>query len=64
MAFIVALLQLSLVSLPGREKEDQFLHMVVASFLQKRSLYVSKVEGGYQVRDCNSIVSHVFGRWQ
>ncbi|XP_037092305.1 TBC1 domain family member 23-like [Pollicipes pollicipes] len=32
----------------GREKEDQFLHMVVASFLQKRSLYVSKVEGGYQ----------------
>ena len=40
---------------PGREKEDQFLHMVVASFLQKRSLYVSKVEGGYQVNNLEGV---------
>ena len=32
----------------GREIEDQYLHMVVASFLQKSSLYVSLAKGGYK----------------
>ncbi|XP_065342943.1 TBC1 domain family member 23 isoform X2 [Cloeon dipterum] len=31
----------------GREEEDQYTHMVVASFLQKHTTYVSMVAGGY-----------------
>jgi len=31
----------------GREEEDQYTHMVVASFLQKLTTYVSLVAGGY-----------------
>jgi hypothetical protein len=31
----------------GREEEDQYTHMVVASFLQKHTHYVSMVAGGY-----------------
>ncbi|XP_071454537.1 TBC1 domain family member 23 isoform X1 [Hetaerina americana] len=32
----------------GREEEDQYTHMVVASFLQKHTHYVAMVTGGYQ----------------
>lgn len=31
----------------GREQEDQYVHMVVASFLQRNSQYVSLAKGGY-----------------
>lgn len=31
----------------GREEEDQYVHMVIASFLQKHRQYVSIAEGGY-----------------
>ena len=31
----------------GRDQEDQYVHMVVASFLQKRHQYVSLARGGY-----------------
>jgi TBC1 domain family member 23 len=31
----------------GREDEDQYVHMVVAHFLQRHSKYVSVVNGGY-----------------
>ncbi|XP_033641128.1 TBC1 domain family member 23-like isoform X2 [Asterias rubens] len=31
----------------GREEEDQYLHMVVANFLQKKTQYVSIVAGGF-----------------
>ncbi|KAG5890070.1 hypothetical protein JTB14_003635 [Gonioctena quinquepunctata] len=31
----------------GRNEEDQFTHMVVASFLQKHTQYVSLLSGGY-----------------
>ena len=32
----------------GRQEEDQYTHMVVASFLQKHTQYVSMVASGYQ----------------
>lgn len=32
----------------GREAEDQYVHMVVASFLQRNTQYVSLAKGGYQ----------------
>jgi len=32
----------------GREEEDQYLNMVVSSFLQKNTSKVSLVSGGYQ----------------
>ncbi|RMX51497.1 hypothetical protein pdam_00014843 [Pocillopora damicornis] len=32
----------------GREEEDQYVHMVIANFLQKKSKYVSIARGGYQ----------------
>lgn len=32
----------------GRQEEDQYTHMVVASFLQKHTQYVSMVSNGYQ----------------
>ncbi|XP_054169013.1 TBC1 domain family member 23-like [Oppia nitens] len=32
----------------GRDEEDQYVHMVVASFLQKHHQYVSLAYGGYQ----------------
>lgn len=32
----------------GDETEDKFLYMVIASFLQKGTSFVSKLEGGYQ----------------
>lgn len=32
----------------GRNEEDQYAHMVVASFLQKHTQYISMVTGGYQ----------------
>uniref|UniRef100_A0A2R5LAK4 TBC1 domain family member 23 n=2 Tax=Ornithodoros turicata TaxID=34597 RepID=A0A2R5LAK4_9ACAR len=32
----------------GREEEDQYVHMVVSSFLQKHLQYVSLVRGGYK----------------
>jgi hypothetical protein len=31
----------------GREEEDQYVHMVVAHFLQKGSQFVSLARGGY-----------------
>ncbi|XP_013415519.1 TBC1 domain family member 23 [Lingula anatina] len=31
----------------GREEEDQYVHMVVANFLQKHTAYVSVARGGY-----------------
>lgn len=31
----------------GREEEDQYVNMVVASFLQKQVTYISQVRGGY-----------------
>ncbi|XP_068209839.1 TBC1 domain family member 23 [Palaemon carinicauda] len=31
----------------GREQEDQYVHMVVASFLQRNTQYVSLAKGGY-----------------
>lgn len=31
----------------GRNEEDQYTHMVVASFLQKQTQYVSLLTGGY-----------------
>ncbi|XP_071958393.1 TBC1 domain family member 23-like [Antedon mediterranea] len=31
----------------GREEEDQYVHMVVANFLQKKSQYVSIASGGF-----------------
>jgi len=31
----------------GREDEDQYVHMIVAHFLQRHSQYVSIVSGGY-----------------
>jgi hypothetical protein len=34
----------------GRVEEDQYTHMVVASFLQKHTHYVSMLTGGYQGR--------------
>lgn len=36
----------------GREEEDQYTHMVVASFLQKLTTYVSLVAGGYSGNFC------------
>lgn len=32
----------------GRQEEDRYTHMVVASFLQKHTQYVSMVDNGYQ----------------
>jgi len=32
----------------GREEEDQYVHMVVANFLQKKTKYVSFARGGYK----------------
>ncbi|XP_055593027.1 TBC1 domain family member 23 [Uranotaenia lowii] len=32
----------------GRQEEDQYTHMVVASFLQKNTKYVSLLTGGYE----------------
>ncbi|XP_061188960.1 TBC1 domain family member 23-like [Saccostrea echinata] len=32
----------------GREEEDQYVHMVIANFLQKHYQYVSFAKGGYQ----------------
>lgn len=32
----------------GRQEEDRYTHMVVASFLQKHTQYVSMVTSGYQ----------------
>ncbi|CAN8013957.1 unnamed protein product [Ixodes persulcatus] len=32
----------------GREEEDQYVHMVISSFLQKQLQYVSLVRGGYK----------------
>ncbi|XP_064122970.1 TBC1 domain family member 23-like isoform X4 [Macrobrachium nipponense] len=31
----------------GREQEDQYVHMVVASFLQRNTQYISLAKGGY-----------------
>ena len=31
----------------GREEEDQYVHMVVAHFLQKNHQYISVTRGGY-----------------
>lgn len=31
----------------GREEEDQYVHMVIANFLQKTTQYVSFARGGY-----------------
>lgn len=32
----------------GRQEEDRYTHMVIASFLQKQTQYVSMVTSGYQ----------------
>jgi hypothetical protein len=32
----------------GREEEDQYVHMVVASFLQRNTQKVALLSGGYQ----------------
>lgn len=31
----------------GRDEEDLYVHMVVASFLQKHQQYISLAQGGY-----------------
>lgn len=36
----------------GREEEDQYVHMVVANFLQRKTQYISLARGGY-AGDCN-----------
>ncbi len=38
----------------GRDEEDQYLHMVIASFLQKGMQYVSLARGGYAGEQCRS----------
>ncbi|KAB7496414.1 TBC1 domain family member 23, partial [Armadillidium nasatum] len=40
----------------GREAEDQYVHMVVASFLQRKTQYVSLAKGGYQA--FHSLLAH------
>jgi hypothetical protein len=40
----------------GRVEEDQYTHMVVASFLQKHTHYVSMLTGGYQGKYSNSML--------
>ncbi|XP_067009711.1 TBC1 domain family member 23 isoform X2 [Anabrus simplex] len=49
----------------GRLEEDQYTHMVVASFLQKHTHYVSMLSGGYQAIHeyfgediCSCLVEH------
>lgn len=32
----------------GRNEEDQYTHMVVSSFLQKHTLHVSMLTGGFE----------------
>lgn len=41
----------------GRLDEDQYTHMVVASFLQKHTQYVSLLTGGYQGNSTTSEVT-------
>lgn len=52
----------------GRVEEDQYTHMVVASFLQKHTHYVSMLTGGYQGKYSNVcftlLVLHVFKGWR
>lgn len=44
----------------GREEEDQYVNMVVASFLQKQVTYISQVRGGYAaLHDLISEESHL-----
>ncbi|XP_022658895.1 TBC1 domain family member 23-like isoform X3 [Varroa jacobsoni] len=44
----------------GREEEDQYVNMVVASFLQKQVTYISQVRGGYSaLHDLISEESHL-----
>lgn len=40
----------------GRDEEDQYVHMVVAYFLQKGITYVSVARGGYRGKDKNSVL--------
>ena len=44
----------------GREQEDQYVHMVVASFLQRNTLYVSLAKGGFQGTHCFFIYFLIF----
>ncbi|KAH8023020.1 hypothetical protein HPB51_009624 [Rhipicephalus microplus] len=37
----------------GREEEDQYVHMVISSFLQKHLQYVGLVRGGYKGKQCS-----------
>lgn len=37
----------------GRNEEDQYTHMVVSSFLQKHTLHVSMVFGGFEGKYSN-----------
>ncbi|CAN7980296.1 unnamed protein product [Ixodes pacificus] len=41
----------------GREEEDQYVHMVISSFLQKQLQYVSLVRGGYKGKHAARSVS-------
>lgn len=41
----------------GREEEDQYVHMVIANFLQKHYQYVSFAKGGYQSMHSNNMSS-------
>ncbi|CAB3981482.1 Hypothetical predicted protein [Paramuricea clavata] len=50
----------------GREEEDQYVNMVVANFLQKKTKYISLAKGGYKVLHdmliddlANSLADHV-----
>ena len=50
----------------GREQEDQYLHMVVAKFLQRSMPYVSVARGGFlgqslHLRSC--VYAVVNGKW-
>lgn len=44
----------------GRQEEDRYTHMVVASFLQKHTQYVSMVTAGYQGRGISDIVEILY----
>jgi len=47
----------------GREEEDQYVHMVVAHFLQRHLPYVSVVAGGYAgtcLCICSTVMQYLF----
>lgn len=43
----------------GREQEDQYVHMVVASFLQRNTQYISLAKGGYHGKLFTSCITSI-----